>query len=212
MHRRTWLLLLSIALWDPTSGWTQEPVSRVQVEAGIGYLTSGDYFTGPASTTLDNGDAAAVMLQVGLRVHRSLDLVLAGAYAQPDWRLGGVPLLGSVSLPGASLWFGDAALRGRLPLSQSVRPVSLLAQVGAGLVRYAVGTSVLGNRIDASATNFAFVLGAGVQAPLARRLGVELLAKDYIASFKSVRDLEAFGVEGQRAHTLLLSGSLRYDL
>jgi opacity protein-like surface antigen len=212
MHPRTCLVLLSITLFGTTSGWAQGRGSRIQVEAGVGYLTSGDYFTGPSSTTLDNSDAAAVMLQIGLRLQRSLDLVLAGTYAQPDWRLGGVPVLGSVSLPGASLWFGDAALRGRLPLSRSIRPVSLLAQVGAGLARYAVGTSVLGNRIDGSATNFAFVVGAGVQAPLARRLGVELLAKDYIASFKSVRDLEAFGVEGRRAHTILLAGSLRYDL
>jgi opacity protein-like surface antigen len=204
--------LLSIVLFGTTSGWTQDRASPVQVEAGVGYLTSGDYFTGPGSTSLQTGDAAAVMLQVGLRVHRSFDVVIAGAYAQPDWRLGGVPLLGSVSLPGASLWFGDAALRGRLPLNQSSRPVSLLAQVGAGLARYAVGTSVLGNRIDASATNFAFVLGAGVQASLARRVGLELLAKDYIASFKSVRDLEALGVEGQRAHTILLAASVRYDL
>jgi hypothetical protein len=212
MRMRTWVALLSIGLFGTTSGWAQNRAPRVHVEAGVGYLTSGDYFTGPGSTSLANGDAAAVMLQVGLPVHRSLDIVLAGAYAQPDWRLGGLPLLGSVSLPGASLWFGDATLRGHLPLGRSSGPVSLLAQVGAGLARYAVGTTVLGNRIDASATNFAFVLGAGIQAPLAGRLGVELLAKDYIASFKSVRDLAAFGVEGQRAHTILLAGSLRYDL
>jgi opacity protein-like surface antigen len=212
MQSRTCLAVLCIALFGSSSGWSQEPASRAYVEGGIGYLTSGDYFTGPGSTSLTNGDAAAVTVQLGVRVHRYFDVVLAGAYAAPEWRLGGVPLVGSISLPGASLWFGDASLRGRLPLGQSSRPISLLGQLGAGLARYAVGTSVLGNRIDASATNFAFVVGAGVQAPLSRRVGVELLAKDYIASFKSVRDLEAFGVEGRRAHTLLLSASVRLAL
>jgi hypothetical protein len=212
MRYRTCLVLLSISLFGTASSWCQDPVSRLQVAGGVGYLTSGDYFTGPGSTAFANGDAAAGMLQVGLRVHRSFDVVLAGAYAQPEWRLDGIPLIGSLSLPGASLWFGDAALRGRLPLGQSRRPVSLLGQVGAGLVHYGVATSVLGNRIDANATNFAVVLGAGVQAPLARRIGLELLAKDYIASFKSVRDLEAFGVKGRRAHTILVSASLQLDL
>jgi hypothetical protein len=184
----------------------------VQLAGGLGYLTSGDYFTGPGSTSLANSDAAAVMLQAGIRLHRSFDLVLAGAHAQPEWRLDGVPLIGGVSLPGARLWFGDAAVRGRLPLNDQPRPVSLFAQVGAGVAHYAVGTTLLGNRIDANATNFAIALGAGLQAPLARRLGIEVLAKDYIASFKSVRDLEAFGIEGRRAHTVLLVASVRLDL
>jgi hypothetical protein len=184
----------------------------VQLAGGVGYLSSGDYFTGPGSTSLANSDAAAVMLQVGIRLHRSFDLVLAGAHAQPEWRLDGVPLIGGVSLPGARLWFGDAALRGRLPLNDLPRPVSLFAQLGAGVAHYAVGTTLLGNRIDANATNFAVALGAGLQAPLAQRLGIELLAKDYIASFKSVRDLEEFGIEGRRAHTLLLVASIRLDL
>ncbi len=41
---------------------------------------------------------------------------------------------------------------------------------------------------------------------------IEVLAKDYIASFKSVRDTKAFGVEGRRAHTLLLLISARLGL
>jgi hypothetical protein len=212
MSSRTGFVLLAATLLGTTPAWTQDRVSRVQVAAGAGYLATGDYFSGPSSTSLTNGDAAGVTLQVGVRVQRSLDVVLAGSYAQPEWRLEGLPLVGSLSLPGAQLWFGDVELRGRLPLEQSGQPVSLFAQAGPGLVRYSVSTSLLGNRIEASATNFAVVLGAGVQAPLARRFGLELLAKDYIASFKSVRDLEAFGVEGRRAHTLLIAASVRLEL
>lgn len=58
----------------------------------------------------------------------------------------------------------------------------------------------------------ALTLGAGLALPLARRVGVEVMAKDYIASFKSVRDLAAYGIEGRRAHTLLLLVSARLGL
>jgi hypothetical protein len=212
MAPRTCLAFLTFVLFSTTSGSAQEPASRFQVAAGIGYLTSGSYFTGPASTSFDNTDAAAVMLQAGIRVHRFFDLIIAGAYAEPEWRLSGVPLVGSVRLPGARLLLADASLRGRLPLGGSSHPVSLLAQAGAGLAHYAIATSLLGNRIEDNATNFAAVLGAGIQAPLAGRVGLELLAKDYIASFKSVRDLEAFGVEGRRAHTVVVAASVKIDL
>ena len=38
------------------------------------------------------------------------------------------------------------------------------------------------------------------------------MAKDYIASFKSVTDLAAFGIEGRRAHTVLVVASGRLSL
>ena len=63
------------------------------------------------------------------------------------------------------------------------------AQVGAGLAHYSVNATVLGNAIDESATNFAGSLGAGLGLSLTDRLGLEVMAKDYIASFKSARGL-----------------------
>jgi hypothetical protein len=66
--------------------------------------------------------------------------------------------------------------------------------------------------VDEDAMNFALALGAGVVLPFAERFGLEVLAKDYIASFRSVRDLEQLGVEGRRAHTLLLAVSARVGL
>src|SRR6478735_4830399 len=111
MRRRLILVVFSILLLGTRPSWGQDRVSRVQVAGGVGYLTSGDYFAGPGSTAFTNGNAASGTLEVGLRVHRFLDVVVAGAYAQPEWRLDGVPLIGSLNLPGARLWFGDVALR-----------------------------------------------------------------------------------------------------
>ena len=195
----------------PTLAYAQDGSSaRVEVAAGGGLMISGAYFTGPAGLEVSGDDAFAGSLQVRVPVHRSLAVVVAGAYAQPEFRLTGLPLAGSVALRGAHLWFADAALRGQLPLDSDspTMPVAF-AQVGGGLAHYSVNATVLGNAIDESATNFAGSLGVGLGLSLADRLGLEVMAKDYIASFKSVRDLAAFGVEGRRTHTVLLSVSAR---
>jgi len=197
----SWLLLLATSA-EFAQAQTQRE-ERFELTGSVGYLNAGDYFTGPGATALDNSDALAVALQAKIPVYRGLSVVIAGAHAEPEWRLTGVPLLGAISLPGASLWFGDAGLRGSLDLGGSSRPVTLFGQIGAGAARYAVSTDILGNRLEAHATNFALALGAGLGLPLGRRIGIEILGKDYIASFTTVRDLEALGVEGQRAHTLL---------
>jgi len=183
----------------------------VHLAAGGGFLTSGTYFTGPGGAELVNGDAFAGALQVSVAVHRAFAVVLAATHARPTWKLTGVPLLGAVDVPGARLWFVDAALRGQIPLGAASSSV-IFGQAGAGLANYALTTSLLGTPVDENATNVALTLGAGLALPLTRRLGVEVMAKDYIASFKGVRDLAEFGVEGRRAHTVLLLVSARLGL
>lgn len=186
---------------------------RVQLSAGGGLLTSGAYFTGPAGLALDNHDAFAGVLQVIVPVHRSLSLVAGGVYAQPTWRLSGVPLLGSIGVDGGSLWFADAGVRGHVPLGrEGGRGTIAFAQVGAGLAHYSVSTALLGRPVRGNATNFALALGAGLGVTLTPRLGLEVMAKDYIVSFHSVHDLEPLGVEGRRAHTLVLALSARIGL
>jgi hypothetical protein len=210
-----------VVLWtglvgiSSASAEAQQPPSRsarFHVAVGLGYLNSQDYFTGPGSIALNNGDAAAGVAQAGVRLHRVLELVLTIAHARPEWRLDGLPLVGDISLPGARLWFGDASLRGRLALGRDDKPASVFAQVGPGFARYSVAATLLGNRLEGHATNFALAAGAGADVHITSRLGLELMAKDYIVSFSSVQDLAAFGVEGRRAHTFLLSASLRVGL
>ncbi len=211
---RTLLWLVLALLAAPVTLQAQEtaPPARVQVAAGGGFLTSGAYFTGPGSLELSNGDALVGALQVSLTVHRSFAVVLGVAHAQPRLQLRGVPLVGLVDVPGGRLWLADAALRGQLVLGRTRRSPVLFAQGGGGLARYALRASVLGTAVDEHATNVALALGAGLALPLTHRFGLELMAKDYLASFTSIRDLEAFGIEGQRAHTVLLLVSGRLGL
>jgi hypothetical protein len=177
---------------------------RVQVSAGGGLLTSGAYFTGPGDLSLSNGDAFVEGLQVSVGVHRSLALVAGIAHARPEWGLTGVPLIGSLKVPGGNFWLGDAALRLQVPLGRASRAASVFGQLGVGFAHYSLATSLLGTAIDEHATNVAVAPAVGLALPVARRFGLEVLAKDYIVSFRSVRDLAAFGIEGRRAHTLVL--------
>jgi hypothetical protein len=197
-----------------TSAFAQvdDGAARVHLALGAGVLASGTYFTGPGDLELASGTAATGAAQVSLTVHPRLEVVLAAAYARPEWELSGVPLAGTVGVSGASLWFADAAVRGRAALGSGARAPSAFVQIGSGVARYSLDTSVLGVAVDERATNFAVGIGAGLTVPLARRFGVELMVKDYIASFRSVRDLAAFGVEGRRAHTVVGLVSARLGL
>ena len=207
------LLIAVLCLAPPTVVAQDTGAPRLQVALGGGFLTSTAYFTGPGGLALDNTDAFTGMLQVIARVHRSFAIVMSGVYARPEWRLTGVPLLGSVGVDGASLWFADASLRGRVPLGgRSGAGPTVFVQAGPGLAHYGVSTSVIGRAVDASATNLAFALGAGLDVPLTDRFGLEVLAKDYVVSFKSVRDLAALGVVGRWTHTLVLGVSGRVGL
>jgi hypothetical protein len=186
---------------------------RVQVAAGGGFMTSGSYFTGPGDLALAADDALAGALEVAVPVHRSFAIVISGVHARPAFQLSGLPLVGSVGMHGARLWFTDAAVRGHVPLdARSPAGAAVFAQLGAGLAYYSVSAAVLGNAIDEHATNFAGAVGAGIDLPLSDRVGLQVMGKDYIASFRSVRDLESLGIEGHRTHTLLLLASARLGL
>jgi hypothetical protein len=207
-------LALVLLLAPAFAGAQEEPrTGRAQIAGGGGLVTAGAYFTGPGSLKFSSSDALAGALQIRVAVYRSLSVVVAGTYARPDWQLTGIPLIGSASVPGAGVWFADAALRGELPLGRAGPTGAVaFAQVGTGLAHYSINTSVLGVVVDESATNFALALAAGADLPVADRFGIELMAKDYIASFKSVTDLAAFGIEGRRAHTVLVVASGRLSL
>ena len=209
----TALLLLLSAPASPTVAQDLDSRRGAQVSAGAGLLTSGAYFTGPGGLALDNSDALAAVLRVIVPVHPSFSIIAGGAYARPEWRLAGVPLVGTIAVDGASLWFADAGLRGQVPLGgQQGTGLIGFAQVGAGIAHYSLETSVLGQGVDESATNFALALGAGLGVPVTERVGLELMAQDYLVSFRSVRDLEDLGVEGRRAHTLVLSVRARLGI
>jgi hypothetical protein len=204
---------LVLALLPSATAGAQAPrPHRLEIAAGAGFMTSGAYFTGPGALELAADNSLAGALEVAVPVHRSFTIVVGGVHARPAFQLSGLPVIGSVGVHGARLWFADAAVRGHLPLGGQSGGPTVFGQVGAGLAYYTVSATLLDNAIDEHATNFAGALAAGVDFPMGERVGLQLMGKDYIASFRSVRDLESLGIEGQRTHTLLLLASARFGI
>jgi hypothetical protein len=163
----------------------------------VGYLVFGSYFSGPGDLEFSNENGPAYGGELEVPLGPRFSVIGSALHATSDWSFRGVPLLGTVAVGGASLWFYDAGLRLRLPLGTTGR-VSPYVQVSAGAARYAVSNVLLTDH----ATNFAFSGGVGVLAQLGGRLSLQGTVKDYLASFKSVDQGVAVGIEGRRAHTL----------
>jgi Outer membrane protein beta-barrel domain len=179
--------------------------SRITISPTAGYLAYGTYFTAPGGVTFSNHDGFGIGAELDIRTWRSLSVIASALHGSSDWSFESVPLVGAVSLDGASLWFVDVGLRVGFPLATGVTG---FGQATAGAVRYGIDNALISDH----ATNFAFSGGLGVRAPIGRRVSVVGLVKDYIASFSSVDDAEVLGIEGKRAHTvaLLLGVGLRF--
>jgi hypothetical protein len=173
--------------------WT---ATRARVIPTVGYLVFGSYFNGPGNLEFSNKNGPTYGAELELTLGRRFSLIGSALHATSDWSFRGVPLLGTVGVGGASLWFYDAGLRVRFPLGATGR-VSPYLQASAGAARYAVNNVLLSDH----ATNFAVSGGAGVLVQLAGRLSLQGMVKDYLASFKSVDQGLVVGIEGRRAHT-----------
>lgn len=169
----------------------------VRIGATAGYLAFGSYFSGPAGLRFSNDNGLGYGAEVGVNVLRNLSVVGSVLHATSDWSFQQVPLVGSITIGGASLWFFDAGLRLHFPLGrrQTFLP---FVEAGAGAIRYAVDNPLL----VGSATNFALIGGVGFLARLGDRFGLQAQVKDHAASFRSVDQAAAFGVRGRWAHTV----------
>jgi hypothetical protein len=191
------ILTLSMLLVHHAAAQQSSTATRARVVPTVGYLVFGSYFSGPGNLEFSNQDGPTYGAELELTLGRRFSVIGSALHATSDWSFRGVPLLGTVAVGGASLWFYDAGLRVRFPLGATGR-VSPYVQASAGAARYAVDNVLLSDH----ATNFAFSGGAGVVAQLGGRLSLQGMVKDYLASFKSVDQGVALGIEGQRAHTV----------
>jgi hypothetical protein len=195
------LLLLQMLLLPPALLTAQEPppdASSFSIVPTAGLFSFGNYFTAPGGVRFSNQDGIGYGAQVTFRVHGGLSLFGGVLHTGSDWAFEEVPLLGTVTVEGASLWFFDAGLRAQIPLGTNA--VSGFAQASAGAIRYQVNNPLL----TGHATNLAFSGGLGLLVHLSRQVRLEGSVKDYVASFRSVDQGSSLGVEGQRAHTLAL--------
>lgn len=170
-----------------------------------GYMKFGNLVSGPLGTSLRNAGAAVYGAEAALGLTRGLALVGNVAYSQPELELG-APIVGGVSVGRSSVLLYDAALRLSLPTG-GVLPLSPFVQAGAGAVRQSFEVAPLSTH----ATNFAYNVGAGADIALAPRLGLQLMAKDYIGKFDA-REATAINVDTKTTHNWALSAGIRLGL
>ncbi len=170
-----------------------------------GYMKFGSLVAGPFGTSVKNAGAAVYGAEAQLGLTNGVALVGNVAYTQPGLEIG-APVIGGVSVGQSSVLMYDAALRLRVPLTRGL-PISPFVQGGAGAVRqsFDVGPA------STHATNVAYNVGAGADVGLGRRLGFQLMVKDYIGKFDA-REATSINVGTKTTHNWAVSAGLRLGL
>jgi hypothetical protein len=170
-----------------------------------GYMKFGNLVHGPAGTSVRGAAGPVYGAEASLGLLPGVALVGNVAYATSDLEIG-VPVVGGLSVGRNSGLLYDAALRLSLPLGGS-RGISPFLQAGAGAMRREVAVGPLETR----STDFAYNVGAGVDVPLAPRLGLQLLAKDYIGKFETP-EASALNVDARTTHNWTVNAGLRLGI
>ena len=151
----------------------------------VGYITFGDFATGPLGTSVSNAGAALFGATVGIDMSPRIGLVGNIGFADTKLR-GTLPLLGGYSFGDSKVLLLDANVLLRLsdPAaarasgSTQMKMVPFL-EAGVGAIRFDQTVGPL----NTVATNVAANVGAGVDVGLSPRVGFRLSAKDYIGKF-----------------------------
>ncbi len=180
--------------------------SSLGITPYAGYMKFGSIANGPFGSSLRNAGTVVYGAELSLGLSRSLALVGNLGYARPNLEVG-VPVVGGLSVGESSVLLYDAGLRLSVPLQSGGLPLTPFVQAGAGGVRQSVRV----NPVETHASNFAYNFGGGVDVALSPRLGVQVMAKDYIGKF-DVREATGVDVNTKTTHNWALSAGLRLGL
>ncbi len=172
-----------------------------------GYMKFGNLVDAPLGTSIHGAAGPLYGAEATVGITRGLAFVGNVAYASTDLEIG-LPVLGGLSLGRSSALLYDAALRLGVPLGPGggagIRP---FVQAGAGAMRQEVEVASVATR----STNLAYNLGVGVDLSLGSRLGLQLMAKDYIGKFDA-REATSVKVDTRTAHNWTLTAGVRLGL
>jgi hypothetical protein len=178
--------------------------TSLSVSPYAGYMAFGDLVNGPLNTTLKSSAAPVYGAQLNLPLGSTLSIVGNIAYTEPDLSVG-IPILGDISFGKSNVWLYDAGLQLSAPgYGTGDRGVFPFVQVGGGAMKYDVqiaGTS-------RNATNAAFNAGIGADIPLARNIGLRLVARDYIGKF-DFNQATSINVDAKTSHNVALAAGLK---
>jgi opacity protein-like surface antigen len=193
-------LVAGLLLAAPLQAQSARPGS-FSVTPYAGYMKFGNLVDGPFGASIRGAAGPVYGAEATLGITRGLALVGNLAYASTDLEVG-VPVIGGLSFGKSSALLYDAALRLGVPLGTGgIKP---FVQAGAGAMRQEIEVGP-----DATkATNFAYNVGAGVEVPLGSRLGLQLMAKDYIGKFDA-KEATAIDVNTETTHNWTLNAGVR---
>jgi opacity protein-like surface antigen len=203
---RNLLAVVGLALLAVSPAAAQQPVSpRLQITPYAGYLKSGAIVNGPFGTSLRNAAAPVYGGELSLGLTPNIAIIGNVGYSEPGLEVG-APIVGGLQLAQSSVLMYDAGVRLRLPAGAGL-PFSPFVQGGAGAMRqsFEVGPAT------ARSTGLAYNVGAGVDLDLSPRLGLQLMAKDYIGKFDA-KDITVVDVDTRTTHNWAVSAGLRLGL
>lgn len=180
--------------------------SSLGITPYAGYMKFGNIVNGPLGTSLRNAGTAVYGAELSLGLARNLALVGNVGYAQPDLEVG-LPLVGGLSVGESSVLLYDAGLRLSVPLQSGGLPLTPFVQAGAGGIRQSVRV----DPVKTHSTDFAYNFGGGVDLALSPRLGLQVMAKDYVGKFDA-GEATGVDVDTRTTHNWALSAGLRLGL
>ena len=184
----------------------RRPAPFFQLSPYAGYMFFGDFAKGPLGTSVSSASGPLYGAQLGVNLTPNVALIGNVARASGDLKVG-VPLLGGLTVGQSSAWLYDGGVQLSAPLGARSRlPITPFVQLGAGAIRYEVGSSLL----KTNATNFAANAGLGADIALGSGVSLRVLAKDYIGKF-DVQQATSLDVQGTTSHNIGVSGGLKVE-
>jgi len=171
-----------------------------------GYMKFGNLVNGPLGTSVRSAGAPVYGAELQLGLLPGLALIGNLGYAKSNLEVG-APLVGGLAVGESSTLLYDAGLRLSLPLGGRAGAIAPFVQAGAGAMRQELRLDPVATR----ATNFAYNVGGGVDLALAPRLGLQLMAKDYIGKFDA-REATSLEADTRTTHNWALSAGVRLGL
>lgn len=206
-------LLAGIA--GPLNAQSGQPVTAghgsFYVGPYAGYMFFGDLYKGSNGYDYTNEDGGFYGAQAGFSVSPNVSILGNLGYSKTKFTLEGPNTPGgAVNLSGdIGAWLYDADLQFRLPFEQKDSWIAPFVQLGAGAIRY---TQDYNNFNSKAQTNVAFNGGVGADFQWKDRVGIRLMAKDYVTSLKWSNDnsISSDVAKGQTAHNWGLTAGINF--
>lgn len=188
----------------PSALFAQRSVpAAVRVTPYVGYMTFGNYLSGPIGTRIANQSTAVYGAELGFDVAPNVAIVGNIGYADSNVQVG-LPIIGGLSIADSKVLMYDGGLQLRLPTTTALGSgIVPFVQGGAGAMRYEIRSGPL----KTHATNFAANVGGGIDLQLSRAIGIRGMVKDYIGKF-DFKEATQLNLNNNVAHNWVYSVGL----